>query len=78
MPEVVWVLDPSWRLLGKDSQKRCYMGQGSLRHYCAQRAVAELRRKRADRDYWRAYCKEHLYGCRVANGRVEMQVAAPL
>lgn len=65
----VWVRDSSWKLLPADSQLSC---RYSPRSRCTNRAVAALRRSNGE---WN-YCEKHLYGRRIANGIVEVQVAA--
>ena len=67
-----WVRDDAWVLLGKDSQLRCRMIDGSPRRSCPNIAVAQIRRSNG----WWAYCAEHLYGRRITKGRVEVKVAA--
>ncbi len=64
----MWVRDVRWRL---GSQKRCRWVVGTPYARCQNQAVAELIRGRGG---WWAYCGEHLYGRRIANGQVEWEV----
>jgi hypothetical protein len=72
-PAVVWVPDTSWRLV---SDKRCRM------RGCGADAVAELNRRRYNLnrhclvDSWWAYCPDHLYGRRIVDGVVQIDVDA--
>ncbi len=74
--EWVWVPDGQWRLLGAGDTWRC-------RRRCGAFAVAQLLRSRVHRvpgglatrsPQWWAYCVDHLYGRRIANGQVEVEV----
>ena len=67
----VWVQDRAWHLPAR--KHRCSFP------LCSETAVAVLRRRRriASSRFGRAdyhYCGDHLYGRRIANGRVEVRV----
>lgn len=76
--EFVWVPDHAdddglgaWRVLEPDAGKLC--------RRCRKPAVAELNRGMYVRDRgkvaaWWAYCARHLYGRRIREGRVEIEV----
>jgi hypothetical protein len=72
MPETtrVWVEDRSWQLIDCPGKTCRFQG-------CRNPAVAVLRRKCRNGLFrqWR-YCADHLYGRRIANGRVENEVSA--
>ena len=65
-----WVVIPSGYLL-----KRCRMIAGRPPVHCPNRAIAMFLRRdrRRGKTLW-AYCGDHLYGRRIANGYVEFGV----
>lgn len=78
MSDLVWIPDRSWRLVLGPQQCRQRLGQPPRR--CPRAAVAELNRGR----YWRkkgrtvaswwAYCESHLYGRRIVDDTVMVEV----
>lgn len=64
--DMIWIKDTHWELLPPEIRRKCRM-KGCLNH-----AVAALRRSNG----WWNYCPEHLYGRRINNGVVEIQVSA--
>ncbi len=69
----VWVADPAWVALSKNTTLRCRMTQGSAHARCPNLAIAQLRRGYRQVRWW-AYCGHHLYGRRLSNGVVEWLV----
>ena len=69
----VWVKDLRWRLLPATSILRCRFMGDTPRKHCRNLAVAELLRSNG----WWAYCPEHLYGRRITDKGVEIEVSAP-
>ena len=68
----VWVRDTAWELLDKDSiKRRCQMLNGNPRQHCPKTGVATLLRSNGR---W-VYCSVHMYGRRIANGQVQIEVA---
>ena len=65
--------DPDWRLITTGA-KACRFGAGPTHPACGAAAVAELRRDRAGRPVWWAYCPAHLYGRWIEHGAVHQWV----
>ena len=64
---IYWLPDLQWTLLPANTERRCRMKN------CRRIAIAQLRRSNG----WWAYCKRHLYGRRIANGRIEYPTVLP-
>lgn len=64
----VWVRDTQWSKLGVP--RRCRYIGGHPRTVCHNMASFALLRSNG---YW-AYCEEHMYGRRIRDGIVEVQV----
>lgn len=67
---MIWVRDPVWVKL--DSPKRCRCVDGSPKRHCPNMAWYGFPRSNG---IW-AYCTDHMYGRRVRDGIVEIQVRA--
>ncbi len=65
---MAWVKDTYWRKL--DAPKRCRRIDGSPRTHCPNMADYGLVRSNG---LW-AYCEEHMYGRRIRDGIVELEV----
>lgn len=74
MSERVWIPDESMRLVRAGDQRLCRM-KG-----CNKPAAVEFRRTHWQRSgptlHWWAYCSEHTYGRRIADGKVWIDVSA--
>lgn len=75
---VTWEPDPYFRLATPEEVER---GR-CRRHGCSRAPVAAMKRSRRARlggrsDVWWLYCDWHLYGRRIANGRVECPRRTP-
>lgn len=66
--ERVWVRDTRWEKL--QVPRICRFYGGHPRHRCYNKAEFALRRSNG---LW-AYCPEHMYGRRIRNGIVELDV----
>lgn len=66
----VWVKDRQWEKL--QMPKICRFYGGYPRYRCHNKAEFALRRSNG---LW-AYCLEHMYGRRIRDGIVELEVAA--
>lgn len=65
---MAWVKDTYWRKL--DAPKRCRRIDGFPRTHCLNMADYGLLRSNG---IW-AYCEEHMYGRRIRDGIVEVEV----
>jgi hypothetical protein len=67
-----WLEEPNWRLADYAERvfKRC------RRLGCTHPPAAALRRGDKRLSWW-LYCEHHLYGRRIANGRVEYRALVP-
>ena len=63
-----WRRDNDWEY-APDSGRRCRYQSGHPLQYCGKPTVAAMWRGRR-RIRW-FYCADHLYGRRIANGRIE-------
>ena len=66
----VWVTDRDWEVLSLDTTLKCRKTTGKPLGGCSKPAVAELKR----RNGWWAYCAGHLYGRKVEDGVVKVEV----
>mgnify|MGYP001612002531 CR=1 FL=1 len=68
--EYAWVKDDRWKL-ADGRYERCRYHPREPQ--CPNPPVAYLQRGNQGNQWW-AYCQEHLYGCRIAHGQVEIRV----
>jgi hypothetical protein len=74
--ERVWVRDDQWVVLAEHERagRYCRWGAKPGRAACSRPAIALLRRRHGAGHRWWAYCAEHLYGRRIRDGRVEIDI----
>lgn len=65
--EMVWVEDRRWDT--PSLYQKCRRGS-----WCHNPPVADLKRRRSHGWAWWAYCADHLYGRKLINGKVMIQV----